>query len=233
MSSMRSPSVAAAGGDASVPAAEVSGLGASNFDSGGGLLNSTFDDGRWRELFPLQNAPVPDRMPGLSTSARRRRAKVRDRVCQANSIVDCLNEMYVPSCNQASYPQKGTQAQRDSQHFIYKQLSRMKYPSSTCTEREAVKELLQTSTSYEGGQMTTVRPYERDLVSLPDCGAHLIALDQVIDAAGRDFLEDPQVSMMRTAEEWGHIIEKDDVFRPYMDVTLQGSPAQYGLFVKD
>ena len=233
MSSMRSPSVAAAGGDASFRAAEVSGLGTSSFGFGGGHPKSTVDDGRWRELFPLQNAPLPDRLPGLSTSARRRRAKVRDRVCQVNSIVDCLNEMYVPSSQVSSYPQMESQAQRDSQHYIFQQLNRMKYPSSTCTEREAVKELLQTSTSYEGGQMTTVRPYERDLVSLPDCGAHPIALEQVIDAAGRDFLEDPHVSMMRTAEEWGHIIEKDDVFRPYMDVTLQGSPKKYVMFVKD
>ena len=57
MSSMRSPSVAAAGGDASFRAAEVSGLGTSSFGFGGGHPKSTVDDGRWRELFPLQNAP--------------------------------------------------------------------------------------------------------------------------------------------------------------------------------
>ena len=50
-----------------------------------------------------------------------------------------------------------------------------------CTEREAVEGLLHTAVAYNGEPYaTTVRPYQRDLDSLPDSGSHLVSLDQVL-----------------------------------------------------
>lgn len=94
MSSKVPPVMAAMTGgepfDAASPGDEPLG----SFD-GGGFATDHGD--RWRELFPLPFEPEPERVQGASTSSRRRRAKVRDRVRQVNSMVGCLNEMYL-SC---------------------------------------------------------------------------------------------------------------------------------------
>ena len=56
---------------------------------------------RNRELFPLPKcADVPREQASeqaLSISSRRRKAKVRQNVALANSIIEALNEMYSPS----------------------------------------------------------------------------------------------------------------------------------------
>ena len=127
-----------------------------------------------------------------------------------------------------------TQAQRHSQHMIYQQLGRHRKPNQPCTVREAAKELLHTDVSYDGStNLSTVKPYERDLVSLPDVGATLVPLSQVLDPVGRDVVESPLEKMLLSEDEWGHIAESNSGFRPYMDTILQKDPNRYNLFVKD
>ena len=50
--------------------------------------------GRWRDLFPLPANEIPSVRQGVSTSSKRRSIRVQQRVEQANSVIDCLNEMY-------------------------------------------------------------------------------------------------------------------------------------------
>lgn len=82
--------------------AEGSGLPFENFQTGpqsfdfSGGDSAVPDPNRWRELFPLPASPLPVHASGSSTCSRRRRAKVRTRVNEANEIVRCLNEMYHP-----------------------------------------------------------------------------------------------------------------------------------------
>ncbi|CAK9012348.1 unnamed protein product [Durusdinium trenchii] len=81
--------------------------------------------------------------------------------------------------------------------------------------------------------MNTVRPYDRDLASLPGCGDEPIPLTQVMDEHGRELVKDPLAFMMRSSEEWGEMVERGETFQPYMDVRLQANPELYAGFVKD
>ena len=158
---------------------------------------------------------------------------MQQRVEQANSVIDCLNEMYCVKPGLDDYSSR-TLAQYDSQHFIYKQLGRYKPPQQACTVQEAIKELLHVSAAYDGEESSnTVRPYDRDLVSLPDCGDQPIALEHVMDSQGRELVKDPLAFMLRSSEEWGEIIEHDETFQPYMDVRLQADLQLYADFIKD
>jgi len=78
-----------------------------------------------------------------------------------------------------------------------------------------------------------MRPYERDLVSLPECGSHLVPLEQVLDATGREVVGNPELHLMLDEAQWGEIIEKGETVRPYMDARLQSDPQLYHGFIKD
>ena len=226
MNADASPAFAAdAGGVMASTAAEFGAI-------GGGLIPTSLDSDRWRELFPLPHSFLPERVPGVSTSSRRRRAKVRDRIQEVNSVIDCLNEMYYPDVHHDFGD--ATVAQRACQHSLFQQLSQLPKSRDTCTEREAVQELLRCTATYEeDGCMNTVQAYDRDLVSLPEVGGVPVDLAQVLDPAGRDFVVDPVAHMMLDEEEWGHVVEQGDFVRPYMDSRLQHDPVLYGQFVKD
>ena len=224
-------------GNAAQPGCTVDGAapgshgGFQNFDGSGQVTDEYL--GRWRELFPLPDNPLPPVRQGVSTSSKRRSIRVHRQVEQANSIVECLNEMYCAREQSVGSPSVSL-AQHDSQHAIYKQLNRFKSSSKPCTEQEAVQELLRTSTAYNGEEtMNTVRPYDRDLVSLPGCGDEPIPLTQVMDEHGRELVKDPLAFMMRSSEEWGEMVERGETFQPYMDVRLQANPELYAGFVKD
>ena len=202
-----------------------------DFDFSSGYPNNPSCQERWRELFPLPWSHVPPAASGSSVSSRRRRAKVRNRVNEVNSLVDCLNEMYAGEAKQFS--KEITEAQHAVHHSLFKQLSRMPTPSNLCTEREAIEELLHTSTSYEQENGSTVRPYDRSLMSLPDSGDCPVDLRKVLDPVGREYVEDPSRCMMLSEEEWGYEVEKGNQVRPYMDERLQQDPELYRQFIKD
>lgn len=211
-----------------------------SFDSGQGLKDNMKSptpfheqDDRWRELFPLPTSQERVTAPGASVSSRRRCAQVRKREKEVNSIVKCLNEMYCAAVPPGKAMQE-TSAQRSSHHEIFKQLGRLKQPKIRCNTREAIKELLHSPVSYNGDEnMTTVRPYERSLVSLPNCGADPIPLHEVLDDDGREVLKGAAFSMLLSEEEWGEIVEKGDFVRPYMDSRLQSDETLYHQFAKD
>ena len=200
-----------------------------------GLVSPLVEQDRWRELFPLPMTQQPETSTGRpdSESSRRRRAKVRLKVEESNSIMGCLNEMYGPPVPKGhSLPE--TEAQRVSHHAVFKQLARLKRPQTRCKMREAIQELLHTPISYSGDEnMSTVRPYERCLVSLPECGSAPVPLHEVLDAEGRDLLKGSFDGMLLDDEEWGEIIEHETPIKPYMDTALQNDPGKYGQFVKD
>ena len=199
--------------------------------SGQGFLDDS--TGRWRDLFPLPSCELPSVRQGVSASSRKRSIRVRQRAEQANSVVDCLNEMYCANVTGDSLPFQ-TQAQHDSHHQIFKQLGRFKNPTTKCTVREAVEELLHASSTYDGEESSnTVRAYDRDLVSLPGCGDQPISLAEVMDEQGRELVKDPLSYMMRDDDEWGEMIEHGETFQPYMDTRLQADPTMYAGFIKD
>eukprot|EP00438_Fugacium_kawagutii_P003956 Skav200396 [mRNA] locus=scaffold1919:156792:162160:- [translate_table: standard] len=101
-------------------------------------------------------------------------------------------------------------------------------------EREAAQELLHTSVDYSNdGPTSTVRSYDRDLISLPQSGDQPVDLMEVLDDLGRDFVKDPLTAMMISEEEHGQMIEKGDIVKPYMDVRLQKEQDTYEIFIHD
>ena len=213
------------GGADSAGAPPMSACPAGEFDGHGRGLNPTFQEERRRELFPLPRASPPASGSGLSTSSRRRKAPVRGLVEESNKVIDSLNEMYAPQ--QATPQGDCTLAQRASQHAIFKQLAHQPRAQQQCSMREAVQELLQCDSSYSQEDfVSTVRPYQRDLISLPETGDDPVSLDQVLDEHGQ-VLGDPLRSMLLSDEEWGEVLEKGELVRPYMDVRLQHDQQLY------
>ena len=100
--------------------------------------------------------------------------------------------------------------------------------------REAAQELLRTDVSYDGSaNLSTVRPYDRDLVSLPEVGATLVPLSQVMDPIGREVVESPMERMLISEDAWGEVIEKHAGFRPFMNSILQNDKNKDNTFIKD
>lgn len=100
-------------------------------------------------------------------------------------MIKTLNEMYAPSrVDDFSGHSCTTQAQRLAQHEIFKEVSKVKEPATVWTEREAVQELLHSDLSYSGEVNTTVRAYDRGLLSIPD------KLD-LLDEIGRETHQGP------------------------------------------
>lgn len=191
---------------------------------------------RWRELFPIPLCANSVRGDTGSSSSRRRRVKVQRLHEESMQVINCLNEMYSSSSSSANFSYAGgsTTAQRTSQHAIFSQLARQKQPVKPCKEREAVEELLRTSLSYSGDEaQTSVVSYERDLVSLPQCAAEPVALDQVLDNHGRELIKDTSRCMLLSMEEWGQVCEQNQPIKTYMDVKLQSDLDAYTMFVHD
>ena len=202
----------------------------------GGVSNSMVadaGDGRCRELFPLPLMNEVLREPGLSVSARRRRCRLRERVSAANEVIEVLNDIYQPGHRRdVSFP--CTAAQRAAQHEVFQQLGRLQRPAHRGTEREAVKELLQSSLSYNGEEVSsTLRSYDRDLVSIPQIFSDPIPVAGLLDHHGRETIEDPERCMLLGEDEWGLVVEKQRGFRPYMDEKLRTQPELYHRFVGD
>ena len=188
---------------------------------------------RWRELFPIPLCPEEGRAKGCSVSSRRRRAKVQRFVRDTNSAIQALNEMYAPSLVDEFFPPSCTRAQRLAQHELFKEVSKMKEPTTVLSEREAVQELLQTDLSYSGEVTTTVRAYDRGLLSIPTSGSSAVELASVIDEIGREIIMDPKRCMLKSDEEVGVMMESTKPICTYMDPSLRDNLDLYCVFIED
>ena len=191
-------------------------------------------DDRWRELFPMPLCPEVPREAGLSVSARRRRAAVRSRVDSVNSIIRTLNEMYSPSRDgDFSHGFVRTRAQEACQHELFRAVANTKPLSKVLSMREAVQELLRTDLSYSGEVATTVRPYDRGLLSIPSCGNQAVVLSDVLDDVGCETIRDPHRCMLLDEEGIGAMMEENKPIQTYMDPLLRDDIGLYCNFVHD
>ena len=189
---------------------------------------------RWRELFPIPLCEDSARPVGPSVSSRRRRARVRRFVDDTNSVIQALNEMYGPSPgDEFSSSSCATKAQRLAQHELFQEVSKVKRPSTVLTEREAVQELLHTDLSYSGEVMTSVRAYDRGLLSIPSCGSSAVDLLAVLDEIGRETILEPQRCMLKSEDEIGVMMESSTPICTYMDPTLRDNLPTYRGFISD
>ena len=184
-----------------------------------------------RDLFPLPQLVTLSSVDPLSQHQRRKAARQRKVVEQSNAIIDTLNSMYSPGKHVGNGVSASQQAAHNS---IFKQVKNISMNIPMYSEREASRELLQSCLSYAGEEAsTTVRPFNRSLVSIPEVGAKAPYLFDVLDPHGREFLQDPDAHIFVSGDEWGHIVEKGGSIRPYMDEVLRHDQKQYYTFVKD
>ena len=197
---------------------------------------------RQRDLLPLPHfIPEGDpgdhghpRRAGLSEGAYRRHVRRQENVCKANEAISAINSLAGFSFAKQGAP---SEVQCKAMSGILKSICEAPRPNSFTPMREAVRELLhyRPSTAYveqEETGTTTVRPYQRDLVSLPEPGARTLDAIDLVDDVGRDILSAFHDTMLRD-------VEKDPPKRlpgditPYMDVKLKASSTLYEQFVLD
>ena len=184
---------------------------------------------RHRDLFALPRfAPRLPLPLGASVSQRRRVAAHRRDEARANEIIDTLNEM-AGSSDQGGGINAGHLQARAAV------LSQVKLGTSVCSDvhgRAAVRELLAGDLPYGGGEATcTVKPYQRELVSLPVAGLSGPMLEDAVDERGKEVLTNFATAMLLDEAEWGRKTEEATAVTPYMDVTLAGNLALYQDFI--
>ena len=198
------------------------------------------ESARWRDILPLPHVEPfdwgrdasanPPNKNDCSLGCYRRRLRRYDNRSQANNVIDAVNEMAGFQAPKVGAP---TLLQQECITHILKTVVELPRSSECMPMREAVRELLQYSphSPYveEVGAGTTVRPYQRDLVSLPEVGSEVMNAYDLLDETGKQILEAYDSSMLCSEEER---LSKDMV-SPYMDTVLQGSNATYVEFVKD
>ena len=95
---------------------------------------------------------------------------------------------------------------------------------------EAIYELLHCGLSSYGNEeeaRSTVRSYNKALISLPDSGAQVFDAGDLIDDVGRGILQDPYHHLFE------HNMSSKKSVKPYMDEVLRSSPSLYHDFVGD
>ena len=126
-----------------------------------------------------------------------------------------------------------TQAQRDSQHQILRSMARLPRPDSVFSRREAIHELLHLCPSSENmpeeGTRSTVRPYEKCLVSLPERGADFLDATQLL----REVLEHFEDSMLAPEYVTGNLFESGSRTKTYLDEVFRRDPKAYAEFIAD
>ena len=195
-------------------------------------------DHRQRDLFPLPFLEMEQGPSvGMGVGARRSRAKRVARAHNVNEVIDCLNEVFAPD---VSVPAKPMNLSHElSQKAILKQIAHIEDTSCKHADknlREAARQLLHTSHSYdceEVASVTTVRPYQRDNVAIPQVGSQPPRVMEVLDNVGREVLEDFSHSMLLDHQEWGKVCEKQSHVKTYMDERLKSDPQLYQQFIRD
>ncbi|CAE7219985.1 ANK1 [Symbiodinium sp. CCMP2592] len=101
------------------------------------------------------------------------------------------------------------------------------------SQNQAVRELLlecPSSPYVSGGDGTGgVKAYQRDLVSLPECGAHPLDARELIDERGREVLERFESAMFVEHR----VNDGSRRIKPYMDEALRTSAQAYNQFIVD
>ena len=193
---------------------------------------------RHRDLLPLPLLDTFDgrcqvtrpEKHGLSAGAYRRRLRKYENLNMANEVIETVNQLAGFPSPKAGAP---TSNQQHSMETILKQVSNLPRASQCMSMREAVGELLQVNpfSPYDSGEGvgTTVRPYDRELISLPKVGAHIKDAADLVDETGKRFLEAYDSAMLKEDIE----LDPSDFPKVYMDERLKQSPELYHRFIKD
>ena len=163
-----------------------------------------------------------------SVGAHRRLVRRTENISMANEVIEAINSMAGFASPKEGAP---TSNQQHSMSSILGHVSSLPRSEVCMSTREAVRELLQCNpfSPYDtgDGSGTTVRPYKKELVSLPEVGASVLDASELVDDTGRRILEAYQHSMLREDE----LLEDPKGVNSYMDEELRNSPSLYHEFV--
>lgn len=207
-----------------------------------GLSGDSRNDAcRWRDLLPLplfdpdgwQDTFQHPERGVTSVGSYRRRVRRFENVQRANGVIEAVNNM--SGFSQSKQGSPNVLQQEAMTHTLHTARSRPR-ASAHISTREAVCELLHSraSSGYfeEEASGTTVRPYQRELVSLPNPGASVMDASVLVDQTGRDILQAYDTSMLRDFEKEPPPHSPDKI-KPYMDVQLANSKPLYNQFIRD
>ena len=190
--------------------------------------------GRWRDLLPLPllqpECPTPQEFFKESVSSKRHRRRREQNMAKTNEVINAVNSMAGFKTPDDGPP---SQNQAAAQSILLRQIIDLPRSDDQVFQREAIRELLlecPSSPYVSGGDGTGgVKAYQRDLASLPECGAQPLDAAELIDEKGREVLERFE-STMFVEREANNNIQR---IQPYMDETLRSSAQAYNQFIVD
>ena len=197
---------------------------------------------RQRDLLPLplfepdgwEEQHIPPDRANLSTGAYRRQVRRHENVCRANEAISAINSL--AGCSKAKSGAPTVCQHRAMQGILQSMVDRPR-TNSSISMREAVSELLHYRPSNAYGELeetgtTTVRPFQKSLISLPEPGALTRDALDLVDDVGREILLAFHDTMLRDVEkDPGKNLPGD--IAPYMDVKLKASSSLYSDFIRD
>ena len=170
-----------------------------------------------------------------SVNAKQHRVRRVDNLCKVNEVITAINDMAgfsSPSLRPAF------KAQREAQSVLMRRMASLPRSAERLRMREAIHELLHLcpSSEYmpEEGTRSTVCPWHRSLVSLPECGATPSDARLLLDVQGREVLDKFSSSMLASDEALGMLYEKKgNHVKPYLDEVFRKDHGIYVQFVLD
>ena len=188
------------------------------------------DDDRWRDVLPLpfvSEKMEPNIFPALRS--KRRAFRRYGNAKRVNGIISTLNEMAGFAANGGGSSSL-TKAQDLAHQQLFSSVAHAPRSATHFSSREALYELLHCGLSSYGSEeeaRSTVRSYNKCLVSLPETGAQVFSAEELLDDTGRGILQDPFHHLF--SEDVSHAPR----VKPYMDEVLKSNTSLYHDFIGD
>ena len=174
---------------------------------------------------------APLHTPGLARGVRQRVGRRRHENALLNGVVDSLNSLN--SGSRATCTGTATAAQAMSRDRLLAELRAVPKPPQSFLPHEASRALLGTCASYLGGGADHhLKPYDRDLVSLPSVGSLAPDAESLLGSGAAEVVRGFAEHMLLSGSEWEKVLEANEPITPYMDPKLKGDSSLYHQFVK-
>lgn len=198
---------------------------------------------RARDVFPLPpRACLPDEIfAGLSRGVKQRVQKRAVRDLQVDEVAAALNDIYGlgrgaddPAVTERGARPVENAAQAKALGHLSEVLTTSAAASNETPPHEAPRELLGMSLAYNGAEdVTHVRAYDRDLLSLPNVGHHAPMAADLLDPPSAEVVREFQQRMMLSPDAWEQRLQGEPAVKPCMDERLRTYRSLYARFAAD
>ena len=202
-----------------------------------------YSSDRQRDIFPLPTVSRPVRSV-VSHLSRGCQQRVRKRDFLERSVDEvciALNDVFadsdvscMPLTTEGPRPLPITAAQSRARTEIARVLDCVAEPAAKLGAHEASRVLLQTSLDYHGSEaVSSVRPYDRALLSLPKVGHLAPAASDLLGPAEAAVVRDFPSHMLLSPDQWEQVLETQPNIKPYMDHQLKNDSDVFHQFIAD